>query len=166
MAATTTSGRRDDLWIGHGLVSRLACLGHRDDARRIFTDPVAGGGSGETFSAKGLVPNAVAASPAFLSAAAGAALTVSAASRLGLPVSTTHSLTGALIGAGLASGSGVNLAVLGKSFFLPLIGCPLWPSPSPRSLSPGPLRAAPLGHHPRLLHPHRGRSGSRQCERS
>ncbi len=80
----------------------------------------------KTFSAKGLVPDAVAASPAFLSAAAlGAALTVSTASRLGLPVSTTHSLTGALLGAGLASGSGVNPAVLGKSFFLPLIGCPL-----------------------------------------
>jgi PiT family inorganic phosphate transporter len=80
----------------------------------------------KTFSAKGLVPDAVAASPGFLAATAlGAALTVTAASLLGLPVSTTHSLSGALIGAGLATGSGVNLGVLGKSFFLPLLLSPV-----------------------------------------
>jgi PiT family inorganic phosphate transporter len=80
----------------------------------------------KTFSAKGLVPAEVAASPRFLAAAAlGAALTVTAASRLGMPVSTTHALTGALIGAGFASGSGVNLGVLGKSFFLPLLLSPV-----------------------------------------
>lgn len=80
----------------------------------------------KTFSAKGLVPDAVAASPSFLAAVAlGAAMTVAAASLLGMPVSTTHGLTGALIGAGLASGSGVKLAVLGKSFFLPLLASPL-----------------------------------------
>ena len=80
----------------------------------------------KTFSAKGLVPDAVAASPAFLSAAAlGAALTVLCASFLGMPVSTTHGLTGALIGAGLCAGSGINLRVLGRSFFLPLLLSPL-----------------------------------------
>src|SRR5438105_2260012 len=54
----------------------------------------------KTFSAKGLVPDAIAASPVFLGAAAlGAGLTVLVATLLGLPVSTTHGLTGALVGA-------------------------------------------------------------------
>jgi PiT family inorganic phosphate transporter len=80
----------------------------------------------QTFSAKGLVPDAVAASPAFLGAAAlGAGLTVILATVLGLPVSTTHGLTGALIGAGLATRAGVNFAVLGKSFVLPLLLSPV-----------------------------------------
>jgi PiT family inorganic phosphate transporter len=80
----------------------------------------------KTFSAKGLVPDAVAMSQAFLSAAAlGAGLTVFLATLVGLPVSTTHALTGALIGAGLATGAGVNFAVLGKSFVLPLLLSPV-----------------------------------------
>ena len=49
------------------------------------------------FSGKGLVPDAVAASPEFLLAVAlGAGLTVLLATLLGFPISTTHSLTGAL----------------------------------------------------------------------
>jgi PiT family inorganic phosphate transporter len=80
----------------------------------------------KTFSAKGLVPDAVASSRVFLSAVAlGAGLTVLLATFLGLPVSTTHGLTGALIGAGLATGAGVNFAVLGKSFVLPLLLSPV-----------------------------------------
>ena len=80
----------------------------------------------KTFSARGLVPDAVATAPAFLTAAAlGAALTVLMATRAGMPVSTTHALTGALVGAGLASRAGVHLAVLGKSFFLPLLLSPI-----------------------------------------
>ena len=77
----------------------------------------------KTFSAKGLVPDAVASSPTFLAAAAlGAASTVLLATRLGFPVSTTHALTGALVGAGfVCAGSAVNLGVLGKTFFLPLL---------------------------------------------
>jgi len=81
----------------------------------------------KTFSAKGLVPDAVAASPAFLGAAAlGAAFTVLLATRAGLPVSTTHALTGALAGAGfVAVGPQIHLSVLGKSFFLPLLVSPM-----------------------------------------
>src|SRR5438132_9888759 len=60
----------------------------------------------KTFSAKGLVPDAIAASPVFLGAAAlGAGLTVLVATLLGLPVSTTHGLTGALVRSGLATGA-------------------------------------------------------------
>jgi PiT family inorganic phosphate transporter len=80
----------------------------------------------KTFSAKGLVPDAVATSHVFLGAVAlGAGLTVLLATFWGLPVSTTHGLTGALIGAGLATGAGVNLAVLGRSFVLPLLLSPI-----------------------------------------
>ena len=55
----------------------------------------------KAFSGKGLVPDAVSASPHFLSAvAAGTASTVMLATVFGFPVSTTHALTGALVGAG------------------------------------------------------------------
>ena len=76
-----------------------------------------------TFSGRGLVPDAVAASSDFLLAvAAGAGATVILATLLGLPVSTTHALTGALTGAGLmAVGPQLNLSHLGSGFFAPLL---------------------------------------------
>lgn len=79
------------------------------------------------FSGKGLVPDHVAAMPEFIIAvAAGAGITVMVAALRGIPISTTHSLTGALLGAGLmAVGMQVNLAVLGGKFFLPLLASPL-----------------------------------------
>jgi PiT family inorganic phosphate transporter len=75
------------------------------------------------FSGRGLVPDAVAASPDFLLAvAAGAGATVILATLFGLPVSTTHALTGGLAGAGLvAAGPLLDLAHLGSGFFLPLL---------------------------------------------
>lgn len=81
----------------------------------------------QAFSGKGLVPDAVAASAVFLVAvAAGAASTVMLAAVRGLPISTTHALTGALVGAGfVAAGSALNLSVLGSAFFLPLLLSPL-----------------------------------------
>jgi PiT family inorganic phosphate transporter len=98
------------LWLAHRKLPDVARVGDGDDAGRV----------------KGLVPAATAADPTFLAAAAlGAALTVIAAARFGLPVSTTHALTGALVGAGLAARSGVDASVLGKSFFLPLLVSPL-----------------------------------------
>src|SRR5205823_830501 len=58
--------------------------------------------------------------------ASGAAATIMLATRNGLPVSTTHALVGALVGAGfIASATGLNLRVLGNSFFAPLIVSPL-----------------------------------------
>jgi PiT family inorganic phosphate transporter len=81
----------------------------------------------EMFQGKGLVPPAHAASEPFvLSVILGAALTVFVAAKTGIPISTTHSLTGALIGSGLsAAGSELGLAFLGKSFFAPLLISPL-----------------------------------------
>jgi PiT family inorganic phosphate transporter len=79
------------------------------------------------FSGKGLVPDSVAGSASFLmSVAIGAGLTVLLATMTGFPISTTHSLTGALVGAGLiAAGSELQLSALGKSFVLPLLVSPL-----------------------------------------
>lgn len=94
------------------------------------------------FSGKGLISDELLQSPSFTtSVAGGAALTSFLATRLGFPVSTTHALVGALVGAGLAgsglAGSGlsgsevvgavdqVNLSALGKNFLYPLFFSPL-----------------------------------------
>ena len=79
------------------------------------------------FSGSGVVPAEVAASPAFAaSVGLAAAATVLLATRFGFPISTTHALTGAIIGAGLVSvGTQLGLGVLGRSFVLPLLASPL-----------------------------------------
>jgi PiT family inorganic phosphate transporter len=79
------------------------------------------------FSGKGLVPDTLIASPQFvLAVAIGAGATVILATVLGFPISTTHGLTGALVGTGVvAVGGSVNLAMLGKAFVLPLLLSPL-----------------------------------------
>lgn len=81
----------------------------------------------KAFSGKGLVPDAVAASPHFLLAvAAGTGSTVLLATLLGFPVSTTHGLTGALVGAGfMAAGPALNLGRLGATLFAPLLVSPV-----------------------------------------
>ena len=79
------------------------------------------------FCGKGLVPDAMVGSPQFvLPVAFGAGATVMLATLLGFPISTTHGLTGGLVGAGLvAASSRVNPVVLGKAFVLPLLLSPL-----------------------------------------
>ena len=58
------------------------------------------------FSGKGLVPDALTIQPEFLLAIAlGAGATVILATLFGFPISTTHGLTGALVGAGLVAGA-------------------------------------------------------------
>ncbi|MGR3304327.1 MAG: anion permease [Candidatus Scalindua sp.] len=80
-----------------------------------------------TFSGKGLIPDSLIIDPNFLLAVAfGASVTILVATWKGIPVSTTHSLTGALVGAGLVSiGMELNFSTLGRSFFLPLLLSPL-----------------------------------------
>ena len=78
------------------------------------------------FSGQGIVDASVLSNPAFLaSLALGAALTVTIATVMGMPISTTHSLVGALIGTGIASKGLISLSTLGKFFFLPLLAGPL-----------------------------------------
>jgi len=80
----------------------------------------------KAFSGKGLVPADVVANPAFLtSVGVGAAVSVLLATRLGLPVSTTHALIGGLVGAGIALDGNVAWGALGGGFFLPLLVSPL-----------------------------------------
>jgi inorganic phosphate transporter, PiT family len=79
------------------------------------------------FSGKGLVPDGTVGTQEFaLAVAAGASFTVMLATRIGLPISTTHALTGGLVGAGLALGTGdVDFSKLGSAFFLPLLLSPV-----------------------------------------
>jgi inorganic phosphate transporter, PiT family len=80
-----------------------------------------------TFRGQGLVPAALAGSRPFVVAVlSGTALTVFFASKIGAPISTTHSLTGALLGAGLvAVGLDVSFSTLWASFLRPLMMSPL-----------------------------------------
>lgn len=79
------------------------------------------------FSGKGVVPDSLVAAPDFACAVAiGGALTSFLATRLGFPVSTTHALVGALLGAGLVgSGGDVQVAALGTNFVYPLFFSPV-----------------------------------------
>lgn len=79
------------------------------------------------FSGKGLVPDALTTQPEFLLAVAlGAGGTVILATLLGFPISTTHGLTGALVGAGMVAGaSSLNFSALGTSFVRPLLLSPI-----------------------------------------
>ena len=81
----------------------------------------------KNFSGKGLVPNELIQNPIFaISIALGAAVTVLLATKIGMPISTTHSLVGALFGAGVvAIGADFNFDKLGKTFLIPLIVSPL-----------------------------------------
>ncbi len=86
------------------------------------------GGLVARFSGKGLVSDAVITDPSFLLAVAtGGGLTVVLATRLGFPISTTHALTGGLVGAGmvLAGPTHVAYGTLGGSFVAPLLLSPV-----------------------------------------
>lgn len=79
-----------------------------------------------SFSGKGLVPDVIVSNPHFLiSVGMGAALTVLIATIIGMPISTTHSLLGALLGAGiLSAGTQINFNTMCNKFFIPLLISP------------------------------------------
>ncbi|WP_422090002.1 inorganic phosphate transporter [Tenacibaculum ovolyticum] len=81
----------------------------------------------KNFSGKGLVPDELIQTPIFaIAIALGAAITVFSGTKIGMPISTTHSLVGALFGAGImAVGSSFNFHKLGNTFLIPLIVSPL-----------------------------------------
>ncbi|MCH8326178.1 MAG: anion permease [Bacteroidetes bacterium] len=76
-----------------------------------------------TFSGKGLLPDAMLNTiPINIPIALGAGMTILIATRVGMPISTTHSIVGALIGTGLAAaGNAVNFSRLFSVFLLPLL---------------------------------------------
>ena len=113
---SNTTGFKMALWIGT-LATLAGCISSVFLAEALV----------KAFSGKGLVPDAISASPNFLLAvAAGAACTVMLATVFGFPISTTHALTGALVGAGfVGAGPALNLSVLGSAFVLPLLLSPL-----------------------------------------
>lgn len=79
----------------------------------------------DSFGGRGLVPDDLIASPRFVAAVAlGGAFTSFFATRLGFPVSTTHALVGALVGAGLVGAGEVRFNVLGWQFLYPLFFSP------------------------------------------
>lgn len=80
----------------------------------------------KSFGGKGLIEDIIATQPQFAAAVGlGAAITVLIATRIGMPISTTHSLMGALVGTGLAAGSTINNEALWSKFMLPLMVSPL-----------------------------------------
>lgn len=80
----------------------------------------------KNFSGKGLIPDETLKDPALaIAVALSAAGTVFLATKIGIPVSTTHAIVGALVGAGfIAVGNELNLNQLGDTFLKPLLLSP------------------------------------------
>ena len=81
----------------------------------------------QAFSGRGIVDAAVMAHARFPAVVAlAASLTVLAASRLGMPISTTHAIAGSLAGVAMVACAGWGwLAALGVAFLLPLVVSPV-----------------------------------------
>ncbi|MHC4302956.1 MAG: inorganic phosphate transporter [Planctomycetota bacterium] len=81
----------------------------------------------KAFGGKGLVADSTVADPRFLVAVGlGAAATVLLATRLGMPISTTHALIGGLVGSALAMAPAeIHWSGLGGRFVLPMVVSPI-----------------------------------------
>jgi inorganic phosphate transporter, PiT family len=79
-----------------------------------------------TFSGKGLVPDALANAPSFAAAVGlGAAITIFAATYIGMPTSTTHALIGGLLGTGIAANATIGTEKLITAFAVPMLVSPV-----------------------------------------
>ncbi len=80
----------------------------------------------KAFSGAGLVPDQLIGAPLLASVGLAAAVTIALATYLGMPTSTTHALTGALVGAALvADSAGIDWHRLAMSFAQPLLLSPI-----------------------------------------
>lgn len=78
------------------------------------------------FSGKGIVSEELTSQGTFgVAVATSAAITVQLASRLGIPISTTHALVGSMVGASAAVQSAVHWQVLGVNVLVPLFFSPI-----------------------------------------
>ena len=82
----------------------------------------------ENFSGKGLLPTEMLNTiPINIPIALGAGITILLATLIGMPISTTHSIIGALIGTGLvAAGNAINYTRLFSVFLVPLLLGPIF----------------------------------------
>lgn len=79
----------------------------------------------QAFRGKGLVDDALTTSTTFLGCVGiAAATTVLLATRIGMPISTTHALVGSLVGAGLAAGA-LHAERIVDAFVVPLLAAPV-----------------------------------------
>ncbi|MFN3940405.1 MAG: anion permease [Chitinophagales bacterium] len=78
------------------------------------------------FSGKGIITDGILTEPALnASIALGAATTVFLATRIGIPISTTHAIIGALVGAGyMAASNAIDVNQLIEIFILPILVSP------------------------------------------
>jgi PiT family inorganic phosphate transporter len=77
------------------------------------------------FKGKGIVDAVILGSTLFpLCVGIAASLTVLLATRIGMPISTTHAMVGAIIGIGVA-GHGLNWGAVWSKFFYPLLAAPM-----------------------------------------
>ncbi len=119
-AITTALGAMVSVWIGSGLLA--------------------------TFSGGGVIPKGAITLEFSAAVAAAAATTVALATRFGFPVSTTHALVGALVGAGLiASPAGVHWTVVSRLIVLPLLLAPVLAVPTALALERVTRRAGVAG---------------------
>jgi PiT family inorganic phosphate transporter len=113
--------------IGAGRLSRRAGILYATVATLLGSAAtlLVGRGLLARFSGKGLVPEGMAELPLFALCVGGAAAaTVLLATRLGMPISTTHAIVGGLCGVGLAAGH-LRVGALAGAFVAPLLVSPL-----------------------------------------